>query len=113
MTTYQHLRRHHARHRSRPPRPPRPRPSDDFAPIPLSRIVSVELRKMFDTRSGFWLMCSIGILSLLATASVLLFGSEAGLTYSSFAAAIGFPMAVVLPIIASSRSPASGASAPD
>jgi hypothetical protein len=28
------------------------------APIPLSRIISVELRKSFDTRSGFWLLAS-------------------------------------------------------
>ena len=33
--------------------------------VPLSRIVKVELRKMFDTRSGFWLMASIGILAAL------------------------------------------------
>ena len=43
---------------------------------------------------------SIGILSLAATAAVIVFGSAADLTYESFAAAIGFPMAVVLPMIA-------------
>ena len=36
-------------------------------PIPLTRIVRVELRKMFDTRSGFWLIASIAITVLLAT----------------------------------------------
>ena len=60
--------------------------------IPLSRIVTTELRKMFDTRSGFWLMASIGILALLATGAVVAFSSERGMTYSSFATAIGFPM---------------------
>ena len=44
--------------------------------IPLSRIVTTELRKMFDTRSGFWLMASIGILALLATAAVIAFSSD-------------------------------------
>ena len=29
--------------------------------ILMSRIVSVELRKSFDTRSGFWLLASVGI----------------------------------------------------
>ncbi len=82
------------------PAPSAPSPRETFAPIPFSRVVSVELRKMFDTRSGFWLLCSIGILSLLATTAVIIFGAEADLTYGSFAAAIGFPMAVVLPIIA-------------
>ena len=35
------------------------------APIPMSRIVGVELRKMFDTRSGFWLMMSVGIIAAM------------------------------------------------
>jgi len=68
--------------------------------IPLSRIVTTELRKMLDTRSGFWLMASIGILSLLATAAVILFAPDKVLTYNSFVAAIGIPMTLVLPMIA-------------
>ena len=36
-----------------------------------SRVVSVELRKMFDTRSGFWLMASIVIAGLLATVATI------------------------------------------
>jgi hypothetical protein len=77
-------------------RPPRPTPR----PIPLRRVVSVELRKMFDTRSGFWLMASIGIAALLATAAVIVFAPDSEVTYNSFAAAIGFPMAVILPMVA-------------
>ena len=69
-------------------------------PIPMSRIVAVELRKMFDTRSGFWLLASIGILSLLATAATIVFAPEAAQDYEAFASAIGFPMAVILPMIA-------------
>ena len=69
-------------------------------PIPLSRIVTTELPKMFDTRSGFWLMASIGILALLASTAVIAFSSDDGMTYSAFATAIGYPMTVVLPIIA-------------
>ena len=68
--------------------------------IPMSRLVGVELRKSFDTRSGFWLMASIGILALIATGATILFAPADELDYESFAAAIGFPMAVVLPIIA-------------
>ena len=68
--------------------------------IPLGRITTTELRKMLDTRSGFWLMASIGILALLATAAVILFAPDKELTYSSFVAAIGIPMTLVLPMIA-------------
>ncbi len=69
-------------------------------PIPLRRIVSVELRKMFDTRAGFWLMASIGIAAVLATAATIAFAPDNELTYEAFATAIGFPMAVILPMIA-------------
>jgi ABC-2 type transport system permease protein len=69
-------------------------------PIPLSRITTVELRKMFDTRSGFWLMMSIAITSLIATGAVIIFASDEDIRYSTFAGAIGFPMSVVLPMIA-------------
>ena len=68
--------------------------------IPMARVVSVELRKMFDTRSGFWLMASIVIASVLATGAVVLFAPDREITYNTFAAAIGFPMAVILPMIA-------------
>ena len=68
--------------------------------MPLSRVVNVELRKMFDTRSGFWLMASIVITGLLTTIGTIAFAPDADLTYYTFAKAIGFPMTVVLPIIA-------------
>ncbi|MFC7490784.1 MULTISPECIES: ABC transporter permease [unclassified Knoellia] len=70
------------------------------AAIPTSRLLKVELRKMFNTRSGMWLMCSIAILAVLATGSVMLFGGDADLTYDNFGAAVGFPMVIILPIIA-------------
>ncbi|MEV7397139.1 ABC transporter permease [Aeromicrobium sp. NPDC092404] len=69
-------------------------------PIPFTRLLSVELRKCFDTRAGFWLMTSIGIAALLATIAVLLWAPDSELTYSTFATAIGFPMAIILPMVA-------------
>ena len=51
--------------------PPARSPAPGSAPYRsrsrTTRIVGVELRKMFDTRSGFWLMASIGILAVIAT----------------------------------------------
>ena len=78
----------------------RARSTGPIKPIPLSRLSSIELSKMFDTRSGFWLMASIVIASVLATGAVIVFAPDAELTYSTFASAIGFPMAVILPMIA-------------
>lgn len=71
--------------------------------VPLGRLVKVELRKMFDTRSGFWLMMSIAILALVATVSVVLvqtLNDNADVTYSTYGSAVGTPMAILLPIIA-------------
>ena len=69
-------------------------------PIPTTRLVKVELRKMFNTRSGFWMLISIGVLSVIATGAVIVFAPERAVTYESFATAIGFPMSVILPMIA-------------
>lgn len=69
-------------------------------PIPTSRLVKIELRKMFNTRSGFWMLLSIGVLSAIAAGSVLVFAPDSEITYETFAAAIGFPMSVILPMIA-------------
>jgi ABC-2 type transport system permease protein len=68
--------------------------------ISLPRVVAVELRKMFDTRAGLWLMASILIAAVTATVATTLFAPASDLTYYTFAKAIGFPMTVILPIIA-------------
>ena len=71
-----------------------------FRPIPTTRLVKIELRKMFNTRSGFWMLVSIGVLSVIATGAVIIFAPDSAVTFESFAAAIGFPMSVILPMIA-------------
>ena len=69
-------------------------------PIPMTRLVGVELRKMFDTRAGFWMMASVGIVSVLATAAVIIWAPDEAITQNTFSTAIGMPLSVVLPIIA-------------
>jgi ABC-type Na+ efflux pump permease subunit len=71
-----------------------------FAPIPLSRVVRVELRKMFNTRSGFWMIASLAITGLIATIATIAFAPDADLTYYNFAKAVGFPITVILPMVA-------------
>ena len=75
-------------------------PRASTGPIPLTRITGVELRKMFDTRSGFWLIASIAITSALAAGGVILWAPDGDLTYSTFATAIRFPVVIILPLIA-------------
>ena len=69
-------------------------------PIPATRLVKVELRKMFNTRSGFWMLISIGALSPISAGSLLVLGLNSDVTYQNFVRASGFPMSVILPIIA-------------
>ena len=59
--------------------------------IPMRTIMGVELRKMFNTRSGFWLMSSVVILAVIATGAVILFAPNDEISYDSFAGAIGIP----------------------
>jgi ABC-2 type transport system permease protein len=69
-------------------------------PIPATRLVKVELRKMFTTRSGSWMLTSIGVLSVIATGAVIVFAPDSAVTYDNFTSAIGLPMSVILPMIA-------------
>lgn len=75
-------------------------PRTTLAPIPFARLAGVEARKMFDTRSGFWLLAGIGIAATLATAAVVVFAPDDAQVYGSFAQAVGFPMALLLPVVA-------------
>ncbi|HET9422501.1 MAG TPA: ABC transporter permease subunit [Nocardioides sp.] len=71
----------------------------EFKQITLSRVFRVELRKMFDTRSGFWLIASIAITGLIATIATVAFAPDEYLTYYNFAKAVGYPITVILPMV--------------
>jgi hypothetical protein len=66
-------------------------------PLPLTRLVSVELRKNFDTRSGRWLLVSLGGAAVLTTGAIIAWTPAEQLTFSQFTLAIGVPMTVILP----------------
>ena len=70
------------------------------ARVPLARLVGVELRKSFDTRSGRWLLASLGLAALLTTGAIIAWAPAEQLSYSEFTLAIGVPMSIILPIIA-------------
>ena len=83
-----------------PPTTDRPAAARTSRPIPMTRLLGVELRKMFDTRAGFWLMASVGIITVLASAAVILWAPDEAITLETFSTAMGMPMSVILPIIA-------------
>jgi hypothetical protein len=70
------------------------------APIPFTRLLKVELVKMFDTRAGFWLMVGIAATAVIATGAVILFAPDDQIVYDNFGAAIGVPMTLLLPVMA-------------
>lgn len=68
--------------------------------IPVRRLVAVELRKSFDTRSGFWLLVGTGLAAVATTILVIAFAPADQLSYGMFTLAIGKPMSILLPLIA-------------
>ncbi|GAA1026943.1 hypothetical protein GCM10009557_06430 [Virgisporangium ochraceum] len=82
-----------------PHREPRTR-SRHTPRVPLTRLVGVELRKSFDTRSGRRLLASLGLAAVLTTGAIIAWAPTAQLTYSEFTLAIGVPISIILPIIA-------------
>lgn len=71
--------------------------------VPLGRLVKVELRKMMDTRSGFWLLTVTGILLVLAMVIMLLVGSlddGARLTANNFKDTMLIIVSILVPVFA-------------
>lgn len=71
--------------------------------VPFGRLVKVEVRKMFDTRAGFWLMVTTGILIALAMAiSLLVVALDDGTTISAsgFSQIMTIPLSLLLPVFA-------------
>lgn len=75
------------------------RPHAEARPIPLVRLVRVELRKMVDTRSGLWLLGIIAVLSVAAVVLFRIFGPEEGHTFYGFAGMALTPQAFLLPVL--------------
>jgi len=74
-------------------------PASDIAKVPFGRLVRVELRKMYDTRAGMWLLIAIGVITLAAVALFLFFAPEAELTFNNFVGVTATPQAFLLPVL--------------
>ncbi|MGB3696189.1 MAG: ABC transporter permease [Gordonia sp. (in: high G+C Gram-positive bacteria)] len=71
-------------------------------PIPLTRLVRVELRKLIDTRAGFWLIAVMGLITVVVAGVQLAVGGNdpAGLSYGNFFGTMNIPTGIILPIMA-------------
>lgn len=71
--------------------------------IPFGRMVSVEVRKMFDTRGGLWLfICTGGLMVLLMALILLVMALEDGatITANGWMQAMVIPLSILLPVFA-------------
>lgn len=71
------------------------------ATIPFTRLVQVELRKMFDTRAGRWLLISIAALTALVLVIQLsvAVGQDLALDYRDFMMGMNTPIGILLPVL--------------
>jgi ABC-2 type transport system permease protein len=67
--------------------------------VPFSRHVVVEMRKMFDTRAGKWLMITIVAITALVVALLLIFAPDDGNTFEAFLGATATPQGFLLPVL--------------
>ena len=74
-------------------------PEDRDAGVPLLRLVQVEMRKMVDTRAGFWLILVIVLLSVAATGLFAVFGSAGDRTFETYIGTAGGIQGFLLPIL--------------
>jgi ABC-2 type transport system permease protein len=65
----------------------------------LGRLVAVELRKMVDTRAGFWLQVAMVALTVVAVAVRTVVGEAPGHTFASVLDVAIQPAAVLLPFV--------------
>jgi hypothetical protein len=66
---------------------------------PLGRLTRVELRKMVDTRSGFWLQLAVAALIVLVVVITLLAGHEHDFTFRNVFGNALVPAGILLPVV--------------
>jgi ABC-2 type transport system permease protein len=71
------------------------------ARVPFTRLVQVELRKMFDTRAGRWLLISIAAFTALVLIIQLwvVLAQDMTVTFNDFAGGANIPMTILLPVL--------------
>jgi ABC-2 type transport system permease protein len=72
--------------------PPARRPS-------LARLTVIEMRKMIDTRAGFWLLLSIALISLAAVAIQLIWGDADARNLEGYFTLSLYPVGLLLPVL--------------
>ncbi|ALG85430.1 ABC transporter permease [Gordonia phthalatica] len=73
-------------------------------PIPLTRLIKVELRKLVDTRAGFWLIAAMALIAVLVTVIMLIVAANssepANVGFADFFGVMNTPTGFLLPVMA-------------
>ncbi|WP_407317263.1 ABC transporter permease subunit [Isoptericola halotolerans] len=77
-----------------------PRPATGRPPVPLSRLVDVEVRKLVDTRASRWLLAAVPLLTLVVVTGVTLWGRDEEVTFGMHTTTNMMPLEFVLPLVA-------------
>jgi hypothetical protein len=67
--------------------------------VPFSRLVRVELRKMGDTRAGFWLLVSIGLITAAIITIFFFAAPDDERTFLNFMGITATPQGFLLPVL--------------
>jgi ABC-2 type transport system permease protein len=78
---------------------PAPALARDHARPGLARLTAVELRKMTDTRAGFWLQLAVALLTVAVVVIDVLFGHARDQTLREMLALAVAPASILLPIV--------------
>jgi len=68
-------------------------------PVPFARLVSVELRKMADTRAGMWLLIAIGAITAVIITIFFFAADQSERTFFNFLGITATPQGFLLPVL--------------
>lgn len=69
------------------------------ARVPFTRLVKVELRKMADTRAGYWLLLFTGLIIVVAIVAVAWTSRSTGASFGAYMFSTAMPLQFLLPIL--------------
>ena len=69
------------------------------SPVPFSRLIGVELRKMADTRAGMWLLIAIGLITAAIVTIFFFAAPDDQRTFLNFMGATATPQGFLLPVL--------------
>jgi len=74
-------------------------PDPAVTAVPFTRLLRVELRKLVDTRAGFWLLIAIGLCTVAVIGVFLVVADPEHLTFIDFVGATATPQSILLPVL--------------